>query len=200
MWEQIDQWEEQQLKLDLEELKYHQRIYTKAELNPYSNYPSLNITHSAPSGKTRKKILTALLNIYESWNEQLQAFREPYYLKIWLYEPYITKSQVICATGDFIEFYKNSFFKPAADKRMPVENYGILQKRIEKLSWEYAIHEEVVSETDIGERFEFDSETEYFRNKKQVVRRIQNSFRKTSQDGTSYYHTKYGAVWIGGNF
>jgi hypothetical protein len=159
----------------------------------------LDVAYSEPSGKTRKKILSALLNIHDSWHEQLKQYEEPYYLKIWLYEPFLTKSQVVCATGDFIEFYQGSFFKPKPKKSFPFQNYGAHKDRMEKIIWEYAIHEEVVTPEDIGEPFEFNSESEFRKHTRHVNRRINRHYRRTeSEDGTEFFHTKYGAVWIGG--
>ena len=46
----------------------------------------------------------------------MDKLNKPYYLKIWLYEPRISKSQVVCAIDEKIEYYENIFekadFKP----------------------------------------------------------------------------------------
>ncbi|MFD1079767.1 hypothetical protein, partial [Longispora fulva] len=55
LWKQIEQWEQQNLHLDLDNLRYRQREYARAALSPYSNYPVLDISYSEPFGKTRQK-------------------------------------------------------------------------------------------------------------------------------------------------
>ena len=199
LWQQIKKWEKENKELNVDRLQDLQRIYVKAELSPYSNYPELNIAFSEPFGKTRKKTLQALLNIYDNWHLKLQNLNKPYYLKIWLYEPFITRSQVVCATGDFIDFYEDSFYKPEINKRMPIENYGALEERMKKFSWEQGVHELAISHDDIGEPFEFNSHEEYRKNRKRLTRRIKSAYRTSENDeGTKYFFTKYGTVWIGG--
>ncbi len=62
-----------------------------------------------PGGLTRKLILQSLHQIYQAWKRELDARNEPYYLKIWLHEPWIEESQVVCAIGDYLHCYDKIF-------------------------------------------------------------------------------------------
>jgi hypothetical protein len=112
IWKDIEKWKNANLKLDLEHLKQNERDYAKIGVYPFSAISLTNSQIPEPKTKTKKRILNGLLDIYDSWKNQLDQLNEPYYLKIWLFEPRFSKSQVVCAIGNSIDFYKNTFIFP----------------------------------------------------------------------------------------
>lgn len=54
-------------------------------------------------------MLGSLYQVYQAWKVELDAMGEPYYLKMWLYEPWIEDSQVVCAVRDLLGSYDNMF-------------------------------------------------------------------------------------------
>ncbi|MGY5851446.1 hypothetical protein [Salegentibacter sp. F14] len=200
IWKGIKEWEQQNRKLDLEELKLYQRKYLKVWVSPYCDYDMLNSETPEPYGKTRKMILESLLNIYQSWKESLEKLEEPYYLKIWLYEEHISRSQVVCALGDFIGFYENTFYQPNLEKRINLKNnYAWLRDKMDLLNWQYAPYEQGLTLEDIGEPYEYSTYKAYQQNKRSIRRKIKNAYRtKEGEDDQTYYFSKMGTVWIGG--
>lgn len=78
----MEEWIEQYKKLDLDFVKKYGRWYTKLRIYPwnylcYNNQKSLN-----PKGKAKAVFIKGLMEIHDSWQEQLEASGEPYWLKI----------------------------------------------------------------------------------------------------------------------
>lgn len=62
-----------------------------------------------PDGVIKEGLLCGLLEIYQAWQVQLETLNWPYYLKIWLFEHHLSYSQVVCAIGDCLHFYDDTF-------------------------------------------------------------------------------------------
>jgi len=195
IWKQIDSWITNERQLDLEHVKDYQRDYSKVWIRPYSSLSLGNSTCKIPKGKTRKKIIDGLFEIYKSWKQQLDILNEPYYLKIWFYHPDISKSQVVCAIGDYINFYNVTFHNPKENKAFPFDTRN--------LQWEHRIHEDHINEEDsIGEILDWASEDEFNANKKWVAKKLKLPHRISKEeydDGTvkSYHSFKVSDVWLG---
>ncbi len=96
-WHDIDQWVEYHKNLSLDYLKEYQRDYAKIRAHPWSGISLTNSQTPEPKGLTKTKILNGLIEIYNSWKIELDELDEKYYLKIWLFEPRFSSSQVVCA-------------------------------------------------------------------------------------------------------
>ena len=110
-WSDIDRWVETHKNLNLEYLKEYQRDYAKIRVHPWSGISLTNSQTPEPTRQTKTKILSGLIEIYDSWKNELDKLGENYYLKIWLFEQRFASSQVVCALGDYLEFYENTFLK-----------------------------------------------------------------------------------------
>ena len=150
-------------------------------------------------GETRKRILTGLLDIHDAWKKELDALGQPYYLKIWLYEPRFSLSQVVCAVGESADFYEHTFYKPDNPKTFPIRNYGKLQERMEKLQWEQALDENWIDTNTVGYPEEFESEAEYYTNRRWVKRKLRAPHRTEKTSAGEVHYIKMGTVWIGGS-
>lgn len=202
IWKDIESWKNANLLLDIENLKSRERDYAKIYVHPFSSIPITNSSIPEPKRETKKRILNGLFDIYESWKIQLEALSEPYYLKIWLYEPRISKSQVVCAIGSTIDFYNSTFQKPKTIKKIKSENYGSLKNRIDSYHWEYRLDEEFLNNTEIGELEDYETEKDYLENKKWFESKLKKPHRKIVFEKpigniTESYGFKLGEVWIG---
>ena len=130
IWKNIEHWKNNAKQLDLEHVKSYQRDYSKIWVRPYSNLCLGNSVTPAPKGKTRQKIIEGLFEIHKNWKLQLAALNKPYYLKIWFYHPDVSRSQVVCAIGDFINFYNITFHNPNENKDFRIDKFR-------NLEWEY---------------------------------------------------------------
>ncbi len=98
----IKKWEHSCLDFDIK--KYFNQgndyNYEKIAISPLNSLQIRNSKYAQPFGKTKQLIIDSLINIYNNYLIQLNDLKIPFYLKIWLYEPNITKSQIVYAIGD----------------------------------------------------------------------------------------------------
>ena len=195
IWKRIDSWVYYNKSLDLEHVKSYQREYAKIWVRPYSNLCLGNSVFPAPKGKTRQKIIDGLFEIHTNWKKQLDTLNEPYYLKIWFYHPDVSRSQVVCAIGDFINFYDVTFHNPNENKKFPFDTRG--------LQWEHRIDEDHLNEEDvIGDSWEWATDEDFRANKKWMERRLKRPHRISKEkydDGVvkTYHSFKTSDVWLG---
>jgi len=197
IWKNIDIWIDQNKILDIDYLHNRQREYVKVWIPPFGNISVLKSEFSAPKGKTRKKIVDGIFEIYNHWKTQLEELGEPYYLKIWYFPIDVSKCQVVCAIGDFTTFYDTTFFKPEKEKPFPENNNN--------LNWEYRIQEHHITKNDFLEPDDFYSERDYLDNKKWINSKMKHpktrisNHTDTSGKTTIYYSIKEYDLWLGGN-
>lgn len=201
-WNDIDQWVETHKNLNLDYLKEYQRDYAKIRVHPWSGISLTNSQTPEPKGQTKTKILNGLIEIYDSWKKELDKLDESYYLRIWLFEPRFSNSQVVCAIGDYLDFYENTFFKPDELRTLNPENFGQLNKEIDSFNWEYRLDEDHFDKNEIGTPEEFISQKEFEENKKWFNRIMKKNHRTTKYsepigEATESYSFKKGDVWLG---
>ncbi len=202
---QIDQWRLDNISLDISDYLLNRRdyYYAKIRVHPWSGLSQTNSSIPAPKRKTKQKILTGLLDIYDEWKIQLDGIGQLYYLKIWLFEPRFSQSQVVCAIGDRIASYENNFFKPDTGKTLRKSNYGSLHLRLSALHWEYYSDEDYYDNSDVGEPEDYATKQDYEETKIWFAKLLQkphrtNTFTEPIGDITESYLFKRGNLWISG--
>ena len=196
IWKYIDDWKNHLKHLDISYVKENQRDYIKVWVPPYQNISITNSTFSPPKGKTRQKIVEGIFEIYSYWKSQLDNLGEPYYLKIWYFPEDVSKCQVVCAIGDAIDYYSNTFFNPGIEKSFPEDP--------KSLDWEYRIQEFHLTEEDIDEPDLFASYDDYLENKRWVESKMKDPRTRIWEGENSYgipamiYSFKEYDVWLGG--
>lgn len=202
-WKDIADWVEDSRNLDLEYLKSRNREYVKLWIHPWSSISIRGSEIGPPRGKSRQLMLQGLLDIYNSWKVQLDSLNEPYYLKIWLFDPHFSRSQVVCALGDMLNFYDQTFYKPQEQKVLHPEHFGKLSTQVEALNWELHWDEHHFKPDDLGTPEDYYSLKDYLDEKRWFEGLMQKSLRKTTAeqpngDIIEYFAYKQGQVWIGG--
>lgn len=202
---QIDHWRLGNLSLDLTDylLNISDRYNTKISIHPWNG---LSITNSAipqPKGKTKQKMLNGLLDIYEDWKAKLDKLGQPYYLKIWLFEPRFSQSQVVCAIDENVDFYKNTFDEPGVVNAIQLEHYGTLKAKLSKLSWECRLDEDHYFNNEVGEPEDYASKVDYEHMVhwfEKLLKKPHRTHKLTEPIGemTESYSFKRGYVWLGG--
>src|SRR4051812_39379282 len=83
----IEEWRLDNLSIDVSYylLNKRDRFHTKINVRPWNGISLINSAIAEPTGKTKQKMLNALLDIYENWKAQLDKLGKSYYLKIWLF-------------------------------------------------------------------------------------------------------------------
>jgi hypothetical protein len=201
-WKEIDSWVESHKNLDLDYLQNRQRNYAKIRVHPWSGISMLNSEIPVPHGETKIRILSGLIEIYESWKIKLDQLGEPYYLKLWLFEQRFKNSQVVCAIGDFLDFYGNTFYKPDYSKKLNAQDYGRLDKAVSEFSWDYRLDEDHFDNSEPGSPELYATLEDYEEDKRWFQKILKKPHRTTVfeqpiGEATESYSFKKGCIWLG---
>ncbi|MEL1246235.1 hypothetical protein AAEO56_18315 [Flavobacterium sp. DGU11] len=201
---QIEYWKQFHLSTNLNEILYKwQDHYAKIRIYPWNGFTTGNSHVPEPRGKTREAMLNGLFDIYENWKMQLDKMGEPYYLKIWLYEPNFSKSEVVCAIRDKLHKYDNTFLEAENNAVLKTEPYGSARFKIEAMEWEHNIEEEHHTNF-VGEPGDYASLDDFNASRQFLKQMLKKPHRTTIYeepigDITEFYSFKRGNVWIGGD-
>jgi hypothetical protein len=193
---QIENWRVNNLTVDLKYLEKSDNDYVKFRIFPWNPVAMSLYKFPNPKGKIRKKIIESFFDIYDSWNRQLKELGKPYYLKIWLFEPDVYLSQVVCATNGEIDYYENIFFTPEILKNITDSSLENSSERINNYNWDFKIEEHQFFKEDLTvDSFENLKEFKVFK------RRFEENHRVITQeiDGekTKIFLLPRSKVWIG---
>jgi hypothetical protein len=84
-----------------------------------------------------------MIDVYFEWYEKMIIEDDEFYLKIWLYEPNLIKSQIVVAYKDCLNFYDNTFEKRIVCKNFPIHKYEFLTEKLAMFNWELCIEADV---------------------------------------------------------
>lgn len=194
----IEQWRLENLKLRLNLIEKYNYNYVDIVVHPWCDISIIKSEFPEPTRKTKQLILNGLIDIYYSWKKQLGDIGQPYYLKIWLFYPRFSKSQVVCAIGDKIDYYENLFQKPNYTKQLKSENYGNLKNRLDQLEWEYCLDEDHIENDYVGEPAQYLNGNDFLEAKNWFAKTMKKPHRTTKlDDDIEYYSFKKGNLWLG---
>ena len=201
-WRAIEKWIASYKSIDIDRLKECERTWVKVRVSPWTDFSGVSDRFREPRGTTKIKLLKGLIEIYRSWKEILDEHQEPYYLKIWLYEPRFPNSQVVCAVRESIDFYKNTFNDPGEHKTLNPDKYGRLSPAIAKFTWDYRIDEDSFETVTEDDRPFYASFKDYEEDRKWSVNmlskadRIQSVGRGGDGSKIDFFITR-GDIWLG---
>lgn len=199
---EIDVWIKNNLMYHTKYLQQYQYDYCEILVHPWCDISIRNSLIPEPRGENRKKIIAGLLDIYESWKIELDALGEPYYLKIWLYSPHLSKSQVVCAIGDKIDFYDECFEKSVSPKAFAFQNYGALAARLSLYKWMRFEHEMVLENDYLAQPENYRNLKDYLDEKKWLSRKLKRPHRTfqliEKEIERTFYAFPQGTIWVGG--
>jgi hypothetical protein len=195
----IERWRIKNLELGLDLINKYSCDYTKIFIHPWCDISLIKSGFPEPKRKTKQLILNGLIDIYHSWKRQLDKMGQPYYLKVWLFEPRFSKSQVVCGIRDQIDYYENLFFKPENDKQFTSLNYGIIKKNLDALKWEYRFDEDHLENNYVGTPEQWTTIDDFLETKKWFNETMKKPHRTTNLGNSiEYYSFKKGDLWVGG--
>ena len=194
----IERWRTTNLKLPSARLANHERPHAKLWIEPWANM----FATEGPRKGHRTEMLSALLDVYDAWHEQLQASGLPFYLKIWLFEPRFMKSQVVCAIGDSQNFYSSTFTPAIENIPIPTNRYFGLNHRLAELKWATHLDEHFYFESDF-DAVQPDGSEGVHAHQRRLLQRLQSGAYASSDVEylgmtTKAYAMPLGRVWIGG--
>jgi hypothetical protein len=196
----IQSWIEQNKSLNFRDFLANKYCYVNVSFSPYFNISINNSNIAEPKTKTRKQIILGLQEIYNNWKTELDKLNQPYFLKIYLFEPRISKSQVICAVGkEKIEYYED-FFRIA-----DFNKNGFNFQKILSSDFKWKIH----SDDDIYSEQELLTPESYYYNEedynycKKLLNKLQKKkytkVKTENEYGEDYfYYVPRGKILIGG--
>jgi len=197
---QIEKWRNSHLELNLVKVKNKGYDYVKIWVRPWDNLRYINRNYIGPNKIVRDQILNALLDIYQSWDEQLKIIGKPYYLKIWLFDPRFSSSQVVCAIGQKIEYYETLFYSDMKTTEFPTDKF-LKVERLSQFDFEVYLDEEVHDDNDFPERKFYQSNSDYTYDQR-YLSKLKNGKARINEiisNGEKYneYFVKKGNVWVG---
>ena len=191
---QIDNWVTNCKKLDLTSLKEYKREYVKFWVHPWSGISLKNSSYPQPKRLARKKLLEGLIEIYQNWKQQLDQSGEEYYLKIWLFSPNLSKSQVVCAIGESKDNYNNAFSKTETFIKFNINQFP---NQLNHLNWESYLDELIVFKSDFSDPEMYATQKEFEEDQHYLSKKIKQSYKTSTIDEDILYHIKQGYVWVG---
>lgn len=200
----IQNWRNEYVNLNVESLLDNEYEYVKLWVTPFNELRYKERDYIGPTRKVRIEIVSSLINIYDNWRQELDKLNKPYYLKIWLYEPRITSSQVVCAIGDKIEYYNNLFETEAKGTEFPIERYNSINSKFMEFNKKAFLDEEII-EDDNWPIEKWQNEEDYYWNKRFYNELEQKGYRKeVKQEGayppTTTYFIPKGTIWVMENY
>lgn len=125
------------------------------------------------------------------------------YLKIWLYEPHFIESQVVCAVGNELNFYDNTFSEGDDSKLFQTKKYGCTSNRLEQFYWQHHIEESHLENNFVGNIDEYTVPQDFYETRRWFNRMLKKPHRTTPYDEKTadcfeFYSFKVGNVWVGG--
>lgn len=184
----------------MERLAAFQRDYAKISVNPWSGFSLGGSQPPQPTGQTRARMLLGLMEIHDAWKRQLDTLGEPYYLRIWLYEPRFVRSQVVCAIRESIDFYGMTFHQPDQAKSPPP--FPRLTKPLAAFRWSHALDEDHIDNGDLLHLREHGPHEACIAEKRWLDGLRKKNHRTTTFEtpfgsATESYAFKRGSVWLG---
>ncbi|MGF1673759.1 MAG: hypothetical protein ACFCUV_08760 [Rivularia sp. (in: cyanobacteria)] len=178
----IQKWKQQNFNVSLSNSNYD---YVKIKISPWPR--SLRFAKLSPPLWYRRLILSAMFEIYHNWKKQLLERGEPFYLKIWLFHPRFSHSQVVAGIGERIDWYQNIFPIPENQyEPFPYSEYASNHYNLHDVKWELRI--------DDFEHYE--KMDELTPQEVEILQKTAYHITQTS-DGDTLYAVWLGSVWVG---
>jgi hypothetical protein len=185
----LEEWKQACLELDLDRLK--KRHFDYARVPNAFWIDSRYKTSALPPHKWQRWLVNAMLEIHESWQQQLRQLGEPYFLVIRVFLPNFQESQVIASVRDRLYFYGN-----AEESAIPSEytlNIPVTDKPLPQhletggLTWKHTYWPDVyMTKSDDKWRI-FDT--------KSLRRREQSTFTTQERDGETWIWFYESHLW-----
>ncbi len=195
----IQNWVKGYSMLDVEWLLRSEYGYVKVTVQPWRNLTLTNSQIPEPKGEAKKKIIKGLGEIYSACKTELDNLGKPYYLKIWLYEPRLSMSQVVYALDEKAEYYRGMFEEGSFKEKEDSFTNGLSPS----FSWESMIDEDVYLESRLLWEIDQGWDYEGGASPRKLLNKLKKgSYRSQKVDGeggnkdTVYFLPK-GKVWVG---
>ncbi len=195
----IKLWVENNKMLDIDYLRSYEKDYVKFRIDPWGRFIINNIEFPQPKKMFKREFINGLIDIYTSWQDQLNKLNEPYYLKIWLFEKDLKKSQVVCAINSKIDFYDNTFEKIDPKHSDKLFSFKNINPNLNDFQWEMALDNLYIEDDMIQNKNEYSNEKDYLEAKKWFNNIVLKKYKRIEifEGNRSFYVLDNDVVWIG---
>ncbi|UYZ64702.1 hypothetical protein [Hymenobacter weizhouensis] len=181
--------------------KYHED-HCDIVVHPWCDISLINSAIPVPRGATKLLMLKGLIEIYHAWKQQLNTYGEPYYLKIWLFEPRFELSRVMCAINR-IKQQRESEITGFQIGALPNNVFTSAQPYLKDFTWSRIDDQDFHSNDDLGTPDNYVSFDAYLEDKKwieKIMSRTPHTITKRqNSNGTIslIYGFRRGSLWVG---
>ncbi|EZH66811.1 hypothetical protein DH09_02405 [Bacillaceae bacterium JMAK1] len=184
----IERWKCNAMAFPFDELQAHKRTYVKLTIHPFY----FSFEGKLPSWFVRE-VFDAMMDVFRSWNEQLQSLHEPYYLNVWFVDPDVMKSQIVVAYRECLHFYDQTFVQREQQRAFPTDKFVNNPTKMNGMKWHLSVHTTNWTKETLEGWFEDDIIT-----RKELDRYRQNVYETmVLPNGDLLYFIDSGNVWVG---
>ena len=177
---ELERFRRAHLALDVGALRRDELAYVKLWLDPWSR-----LAPRDPPVWFRRRVLAAFLDVLHAWHRALEAAGEPYYLRLWLFDPRFHRTQVVAATGGRIAWYETMFAPAAGAPPLPPPHYRDPAYDLAALEWEPCLDTDVLLADDAADM-------------RELGRLVLRASRlEQTSDGQALLLFDRGRVWLG---
>jgi hypothetical protein len=150
------------------------------------------------TGRIRETIFNILFATYQKWKIELLKLEIPFYLGVWIYDPRLPKSEIVCAIGkEKIDYYKNHCLESEShiEKIIDVRDF---EAEGDFLKWSKKIDSEIIEEWEINFPKENYASEKIWKEKQTFFESfIEKSYKVTESEKGKIYYVKVGNIWTG---
>jgi hypothetical protein len=146
---------------------------------------------------TRNEIFRVLHQTYSKWKTELIGLNIPFYLGVWIYNPRLPKSEVVCAIGNKkIDYYQNKCFDISKEKGKTID---IQQFKKEKdIIWTKKIDFDTLEDWEINfPKENYENDQHWMEYQDRFKKFIKESYKVDESKKGKIYYKNVGEIWTG---
>lgn len=119
---------------------FHQHLsdYVKIRIHPWNS-----LDNTKPPHWYFELIFKKLIDIFFEWHQKYQEIQTPYDLQIWLYEPDVIRSQIVCSKVANYDEKREDYFRSSSDsKKFQFKKWPSLTIILQQFDWQLYDDEE----------------------------------------------------------
>lgn len=149
-------------------------------------------------GKTRNDIFKVLFSTYSQWKIELNKLNIPFYLGVWIYNPRLPKSEIVCAIGkEKIDYYQNKCFDVSNEQKKIIDLKNF-EKEKDTLIWTKKIDFDTLEDWEINfPKENYENEQHWLKYQEHFKNFINNSYKVDKNENGNRYYKNVGEIWTG---
>lgn len=148
--------------------------------------------------KTRNEIFEVLYRTYSNWKTELFDLNVPFYLGVWIYNPRLPKSEVVCAIGnEKIDYYQNKCFDISNEQKKIIDLKDFKREK-DTLVWTKKIDFDTLEDWEINfPKENYENEKHWLEYQEYFKNFINKSYKVDENKNGKKYYKNVGEIWTG---